>query len=367
MSGPTHGNRSSCSATTGTPSVSLAHPTTLVSIVIPARTWDQYLESTLSSIRRQKLPNGLLVETIIGLADSTAPDPTDDVVTVANPSGNIPDALNLAVAQARGEIIIRVDSRCDLPCTYIARVVERLADPSLGCVGGAALVLDRGMFGSAYAVAFNSPMLGPSSYRYRPRSGPVDTAYLGAWRVSVLRELGGFDPRLIRNQDNELAERVRASGRIVYYDADLVVGYWNGRGLRSTVAHHYEFGLWRMYQSSAGQQGLTRKHIVALVIGSLSAVTVSSTLFRTSARRATLAALTTGYLAAVGLGYRSATRLRRRRRDLDIAPLNPIGVVLAPTLAALINAAWIAGVLRGAAGAGALPSAVSRPAPRPQG
>ena len=41
---------------------------------------------------------------------------------------------------------------------------------------------------------------------------------------SDLLELGGFDPRLIRNQDNELADRVRSSGRTVFYDAELVVG-----------------------------------------------------------------------------------------------------------------------------------------------
>ncbi|MEZ6196199.1 MAG: hypothetical protein R3F20_10815 [Planctomycetota bacterium] len=38
----------------------------------------------------------------------------------------------------------------------------------------------------------------------------VDTVYLGAWRTETLRAAGGFDESLPRNQDDELAARLRA-------------------------------------------------------------------------------------------------------------------------------------------------------------
>lgn len=324
------------------------HAAVLVSVVIPARNWDEHLTSTLESIRNQDLPPGVEVETIIGLAGEAPAVLPDGVAVVANPSGTIPDALNAAIAEAKGEVIVRVDARCNLPGGYVARVVERLADPSVGCVGGAALVLDRGLFGSAYAVAFNSPLIGPSAYRYRRSSGPVDTAYLGAWRASELRELGGYDQRLVRNQDNELADRVRASGRTVLYDSDLVVGYVNGRGLRASLSHHHEFGLWRMYQSSEGQQGLSAKHVLAVTAGLLASAVGATALVRPSTRGVALGGVAAGYIAAAAGGYRTATRLRRVRADLDLGPLNPIGIAMAPALAAAIDVAWVAGILRGA-------------------
>ncbi len=319
----------------------------LVSVVIPAREWDGRLEETLTTIDHQALPPDTSVETIVGLANDAPSSIPDGVRVVHNPSGTIPDALNRAVAASSGEIVIRVDARCDLQRDHIRRVVERLEDPTIGCVGGAALVLDRGVFGSAYAVAFNSPLLGPSRYRYSATSGPVDTAYLGSWRRAELEQLGGFDTRLIRNQDNELADRVRASGRTVWYDAGLVVGYFNGRGLRGSMQHHHDFGLWRMRQAAQGQQGLNARHLAALSAASAAAALGVVSVLHPTTRRAAAVAGFASY-GAVALGaFRSASRLRSKRRDITGPAFNPAGVALAPLVAVALDAAWVAGIVRG--------------------
>lgn len=314
---------------------------------MPARHWDSRLEATLGTLAAQDLPSDVELETIVGLAGEAPPVLPAGVRVVHNPSGTIPDALNLAIASGTGEIIVRIDSRCDVQADHVLRVIRRLEDPAVGCVGGAQLVLDRGLFGSAYAVAFNSVLLGPSRYRYSRDSGPVDTAYLGAWRRRDLEDLGGFDPRLIRNQDNELADRVRASGRIVWYDADLVVGYRNGRGLRASMAHHHEFGTWRMLQAAGGQKGLHPRHVVALSAAVLSALLGITGLLHPTTRRPVLRAAVGGYAATVAASAWSASRLRRRRNDLAVAGFNPVGVALAPVVAGAIDAAWGAGVVRG--------------------
>lgn len=321
----------------------------LVSVVIPARDWDPLLETTLESIAAQRLPDGVSTETIVGLAGS-APDRIPTCVrAIRNPTGTIPDALNLAIAEASGSVVIRVDSRCNLPLDYVARVIGRLDDPTVGCVGAAQLVLDRGVFGTAYAVAFNSPLLGPSAYRYRASSGPSDTAYLGSWRRADLIELGGFDPRLIRNQDNELADRVRASGRLVWYDAELVVGYYNRRNLRSAMAHHHEFGAWRMVQAGHGQRALTPRHIAALATVAVGGLATAAAVVAPATRRTAMLVLGAGYLGATAAAYRTASRLRRVRPDIAGPGFHPIGVALAPAVAVAIDAAWGAGLIRGLA------------------
>lgn len=319
----------------------------LVSVVIPAREWDSFLESTLESIAGQDLPTGVEVETVIGLC-SVPPDRIPaGVRAVDNPTGAIPDGLNRAIGESSGAVVVRVDSRCVLQRDHIRRILEELTDDGRGCVGGAALVLDRGVFGSAYAVAFNSPLLGPSAYRYRATSGPVDTAYLGSWRREDLDELGGFDTRLRRNQDNELADRVRASGRTVWYDADLVVGYHNRRNLRTALAHHREFGMWRMIQAGHGQRGVGTRHITALGMTTTGVVGAAVAAALPSTRRALALTAVAGYLGAVAVGYRTASRLRRKRPDIAGPPLHPLGVALAPAVAALIDASWTAGLAQG--------------------
>ena len=320
----------------------------LVSMIIPARHWDHRLVETLDSIDRQRLQVGVSVEVVVALAEGSArPHPLEPRV-VANATGTIPAGLNAAIAASRGQIIARVDARSHLPPNYVATVIDTLADASVGCVGGAALVLDRGLFGSTYAIAFNSVLLGPTVYRYRRTSGPVDTAYLGSWRRRDLELLGGFDTELHRNQDNELADRVRTAGQTVWYDARLVVGYYNDRDLRGALHHHHEFGLWRMIQRGRGQRSLTRRHRASLAALAAATVIGAGTLAAPRTRSLVARAAIVGYLSAGVVAWRSASNLRAARPDLITEPFHPLAPLLAPGLAAALDASWIAGILRGA-------------------
>lgn len=321
---------------------------TSVTVVIPARSWDQRLHDTVSSLRSMTLPERVVLEVVVALADDPPPDIPEGVHIVANPSGTIPEGLNSAISASAGDVIVRVDARCLVQPDHVARVLQRLDDPAVGCVGGAALVLDRGLFGSTYAVAFNSPLLGPTVYRYRRTSGPSDTAYLGAWRRVDLDALGGFDPVLVRNQDNDLADRVRSSGKVVWYDAGLVIGYFNDRNLVGALRHHHEFGLWRMIQRGQGGRALTARHVGALGALSAAGIGAVSALATRRARRPALVAGVATYLAAAALSWRSATTLRRARPDIDGPPLHPFAAMLGPALATMLNGAWLAGLVRGA-------------------
>lgn len=320
----------------------------LVSVVIPARTWDGLLEHTIQRIADQVLAPDMDIEVVVGLAGEAPEAIPQGVRVVANPSGTTPDGLNLAIAEARGEVIVRVDSRCVLPPHYVATVVEELSDPRVGCVGGAQLVLDRGRFGSAYAIAFNSVLLGPSRYRFSRRSGPTESPYLGAWRRETLERIGGFDAALIRNQDNELADRVRGLGLEVRYEADLVVGYYNGRSFTESIAHHHEFGYWRMKQQHRGQRGLTWRHVGAIGAAVLAAGGVVGSLACRKTRVAAGALGLAAYLATAMGACLTAERMAAQRRDLALERFDPVGVLAAPAVAAAIDAGWMTGLVRGA-------------------
>lgn len=320
----------------------------LVSVVIPARDWDGLLDQTIRSVLAAHQKPGIDVEVIIGLAAEPPDGLPARVRAVTNPSGTIPDGLNAAVSASSGDRIVRVDARCNVQADHVMRVLKGLERDEVGCVGGAALVLDRGLFGSTYALAFNSPLLGPTVYRYRRKSGPVDAAYLGAWRRSELEALGGFDSRLIRNQDNELAERVRASGKQVWYDSDLVVGYYNDRTLIEALRHHHEFGLWRMIQREQGSRALTPRHVAALAGLASVGVAAAGAVAHPRTRRWALVAGVAAYAGAGALSWRTATRLRRARPDIEGPGFHPAAPLLAPALAALLNAGWLVGLVRGA-------------------
>lgn len=321
-----------------------------VVVIIPALRADELLRCTLRSVAAQDLPPGVDLETVIAVAEM----PTETMAIeglrvrfIHNPGGSIPAGLNIAIASSRGEVVVRVDSRCTLPQEYVATLLTWLEDDRVGCVGGAQLVTDDGLVGSTYATAFNSPLLGLSAYRYSRRSGDTDSPYLGAWTRPVLQELRGFDERLLRNQDNEIATRVRASGRRVVYDARLVVGYVAGRSLLQLVRHHREFGLWRARQAAYGQQSLSRKQ-VAVVVGAATATLLGAgTLAWHRTRPVATVALLLIYAAAAVISGRCASSLRRARPDLTLRRLDPLSVMLAPALAAVLNVAWLSGLVAG--------------------
>lgn len=321
-----------------------------VSIVIPASRWDHHLEATLRSVGSQELPDDVRLEVLVALADARPSDPPSDVVLVENPAGSIPAGLNRAIAASSGNVVVRVDARCNISPTHVSRILDALGDPSVGCVGGAALVLDRGLFGSTYALAFNSVLLGPTVYRYRRTSGVVDTAYLGAWRRADLESLGGFDERLLRNQDNELSDRVRASGMKVWYDADLVVGYTNGRGLLASIRHHHDFGLWRTRQQGQGQSALTMRHKLALSALFATSVGFVRLVASPESRSVAWKLVAATYVSASMTATVSATRLRNARQDLSVERFHPAAPLLAPALAGALNAGWLAGLVRGIVG-----------------
>ncbi len=319
----------------------------LVSVIIPAIRWDAHLARAIASIDAQVLPSDVEVEVAVALAEPDSAPPDTTATLVANPGGSIPVGLNLALDATSGAVVARVDSRCDLPGDYLVRVVRGLDDPQVGAVGGAALVLDRGWFGSAYAVAFNSPLLGPSRYRFSRTSGVTGSPYLGAWRRTTLEAVGGFDERLPRNQDNDLAERIQGHGYEVRYDAGAVVGYVAGRTPVATLRHHHSFGWWRMAQRDHGGQGLAPRHL-AVIGGAAAGVGLGgAALARRRTRPWALLAGAAAYAGAATLATVTAGRLRDARPDLELGPFHPVGVVAAPALAAAIDAAWAIGLVRG--------------------
>jgi succinoglycan biosynthesis protein ExoA len=324
-----------------------ASDSTTVSVVIAALGWDEHLSRTIDCLLGQTTKSPF--DVTVSLAQPVEPASLSERVRASvrfleNPMRSASAGLNRAIAASKGDIVVRVDSRCLIPAGYLDRVVSVLDDERVGCVGGAAVVLDPGALGGAYGVAFNGGLLGPSRYRTSTRPGPVDTVYLGAWRRETLERLGFFDESLGRNQDNELASRVRSAGLSVEYLPVLAVGYLTNRGFGDLVRHHYSFGLWRVEQrSSGGQAGIEPKHLlVGGLCGGLGIAWL--VLVLKSPFRALLAVLTAYGLAGV-IARSVSRRMRLLISDPVLTDPTVIASALAPALAGILDGAWILGAI----------------------
>jgi GT2 family glycosyltransferase len=159
--------------------------------------------------------------------------------------GPTPANLNLGLAEARGEVVCRVDARSLVPSDYVRRCVAMLHDrPDVAVTGGCqvAVVTTAGPEGEGIARALNNRWgMGLSRYRRGGESGPSDTVYLGAFRTAELRLVGGWDERFPTNQDFELNRRLGRRG-VVWVQGDLKVGYLPRTSVAALFAQYRRFG-----------------------------------------------------------------------------------------------------------------------------
>jgi hypothetical protein len=219
------------------------------------------------------------------------------IVVVDNPGGARSSGLNLAAALASAPVVCRLDARSMPEPGHVRRGVARLAeDARVGVVGGSQRPRAAGPSaaarGTARALA-NPWLLGAPAYRRTGRSGPVDTVYLGCFRRQELLDLGGYDERLEANEDFELASRYRHSGRVVWLEDGLEVGYEARDSIEAVFRQYFAFGRSKVrYWRVRGDRPNARQLVA--VAGGLAGVAVIAASITRPRRLAALA------LAAVG-------------------------------------------------------------------
>ena len=192
------------------------------------------------------------------------------VRVVPNPAGTTPAALNAAIAATAADVVVRVDAHSVLPAGYVARAVDLLRATGAANVGGVQAGRGETWFEQAVAAAMSSPVAsGGAAYRGADRPQPADTVYLGVFDRSVLDGVGGFDERMLRNQDAELNVRLRAAGHQVFFDPGLRVAY-RPRGSVGALARQYlGYGRWRRVTARLHPGSLRARQLAApvLVVG----------------------------------------------------------------------------------------------------
>lgn len=221
-------------------------PLPTVSVILPVLNEESMLATSLEAIEAQSYP--AITEIIV--ADGGSSDATREVAAsfakvriVDNPRRIRPAGLNVAIAAASGDVIVRVDARTRLEPDYVERCVAALAESGAAIVGGpmrylAATARQRGIA----AAMLSRVGAGPAEFRRLGGEARfVDTVYLGAYRSEVMAKMGGYDEWSGGNEDAELAFRARAYGG-VYLDPAIRSHYVVREGLEPLARQFYRYG-----------------------------------------------------------------------------------------------------------------------------
>lgn len=250
-------------------------------VIIPARDSATTLPAAVASITRQH-PTVPIVVAVGPSADGTAEvaaglaDVTPHMLVVSNPDGSTPAALNRALRACDRPAIARLDAHAQLPDGYLAVAADVLAArPEVGNVGGRQVPTADGGFAAAVAAAMRSPVgAGGAAYRTGTTAGPADTVYLGVFRREALEQVGGFDERMIRNQDYELNIRLRKAGWTVWFDPRLEVAYTPRGSVRSLARQYFDYGRYRRLTARLHPRTLKPRQLAAPVLVALLAASL---------------------------------------------------------------------------------------------
>ena len=258
-----------------------------VSVVMPVLNEERHLGSAVRRVLDQHYPGELEVIMAVGPSRDRTAEIAAQLASVDhrlqvvdNPAGRTPHALNLAIAAAKYDVIVRVDGHGELTDGYILKAVELLERTGAANVGGVMDAQGGTAFEEAVACAYTSRFgLGGSTFHLEQSpEGPADTVFLGVYRKEALVAVGGFDESMHRAQDWELNYRLRQSGHTVWFSPELKVTYRPRSSLKALVAQMYETGKWRRevvrrYPETAGLRYLAPPLAVCgIVVGTAAGV-----------------------------------------------------------------------------------------------
>lgn len=165
---------------------------------------------------------------------------------VPNPRGLTTVGMNLAIKEAKHDYIVRIDAHSEPQDDYIKHGVAILDEVGADLIGGVMAARGKTHFQKAVAYGYTSRIgLGGAKYHVGGEAGEAESAYLGIFRKSVLERVGGYDEGIIRGEDWELAQRIKATGGLVWFSPELRVTYWPRATWVGLAKQFFSTGVWR--------------------------------------------------------------------------------------------------------------------------
>jgi cellulose synthase/poly-beta-1,6-N-acetylglucosamine synthase-like glycosyltransferase len=226
-----------------------SHP--YISIVVPIRNEEATIERLTRSLLDQDYPHDRyeILMADGGSSDRTlarlaAVDVEARVRVLANPGRTAPAALNVAIAEAKGEIVTRVDGHSYVAPDYLSRIVSVMEETGESVVGGPVRMEADTPFRRALIAALYSKIaVGAVPYRTLKDRAYVESLQTGSFRKTVLIQVGPFDEALAVVEDLDMNTRIRKAGYKLLLDPSIRFWYLPRPTLGALWRQIYAVGL----------------------------------------------------------------------------------------------------------------------------
>jgi len=223
-----------------------------VTVIVPARNEERYIEVFLENLLQQDYPQE---RTQILIADGQSTDRTAELVLGFRdrlPNSELHEnvrrekaaGLNLCIPKATGELILIMDAHTHYPPNYVSRLVAQLRETGADYVGGC-VETEPGTdsyAARAIARALCHPFgVGGGTYRTNSTSGD-GLAPFGCYRRELPFAIGGYNECLPRSEDDEFSARIKRHGGRCMVCGDVCSTYFARPTLRALCKQMFHNG-----------------------------------------------------------------------------------------------------------------------------
>ncbi|MDK2901608.1 MAG: hypothetical protein PWR14_512 [Thermosediminibacterales bacterium] len=206
----------------------------LVSFIVVAYNAGEKLSSLINDIKKQDYDHKKIE---IILVDGNSSDNTKQIMenfansshdffricVLDNPKRILPCGWNIALKESKGEVILRVDAHSSIPENFISKNVEAIKKGEKIVGGQRISIIDENNSWQRTLLLAETSLFGSgiASYRRIKKKKYVSTLAHAAYSREVFQNVGGYDERLARTEDNEIHYRMKKAGYKFFLDPEI--------------------------------------------------------------------------------------------------------------------------------------------------
>lgn len=228
-----------------------------VSFIVIAYNEEKTILNLFNDLKKQSYPHEL-IEVI--LIDGGSTDKTFDimknfslekcgfekVIILNNTKKTLPCGWNIAIENAKGDIILRVDAHSSIPADFIEKNVKCIKSGEKICGGYRPNIIDEKTLWKKTLLAAEESMFGSSiaSYRRKTEKKYVNSVFHGAYCREVFEKVGKYNEELARTEDNEMHYRMRKAGYKICFDKNIISYQHTRNTFKNMLKQKYANGYW---------------------------------------------------------------------------------------------------------------------------
>mgnify|MGYP005754685405 CR=1 FL=1 len=229
----------------------------LISFIVVAYNAEKVIKDCFNSLNEQNYPHK---EIEVLLVDSNSTDNTkkimnefkknfekdyNRIIILDNPKKTLPCGWNVALKNAKGEAILRVDAHTIYPKDFIMKNVTEINGENI--VGGKCISItkDDTQWEKTLLIAEESIFgCGIADFRRKNEKKYVSTLAFAMYRKKVFDEVGYYNENLARTEDNEMHYRMKKAGYKFLLSPEIVTYRYTRSTLKDMIKQKYGNGKW---------------------------------------------------------------------------------------------------------------------------